>query len=72
MTYATKTLRQQYRVIAHSIGSNAITLVNDYFLFGVQDDVINKSSKHPFVDCNEYQWTLTDLDRALDAMEELK
>ena len=69
---AQKSLRRQYMKKAHNIGSNAIRLVNDYFLFGVQDDVINKASKYPFVDCTECQWTLTDLDRALDAMEEVK
>lgn len=69
---AQKTLREKYMVRAIDISSGAIRLVNDYFLFGVQDDVINKTSKYPFVDCNECQWTLTDLDRALDAMEEVK
>lgn len=53
---------------AQDIGSNAIRLVNDFFLFGIRDDVINHKSKFPFVSHDEEKWTLTDLDRALNEM----
>lgn len=62
MTYANKTLRNEYRVKAHEIGSNAIKLVDDFFKCGIDDTVFNM----PTIFWGE--WTLTDLDRALDEM----
>jgi len=61
---ANKTLRQRYRVKAHIIGSNAIKLVDEFFdtPIGIVDSI----------DCQIYEWTLTDLDRALDATRGLK
>lgn len=72
MTYTTKTLRNEYMKKAQDIGSNAIRLVNYFFLFGIRDDVINHKSKFPFVAHDEEKWTLTDLDRALDEMGKVK
>lgn len=72
MTYENKTLRNEYMKRAQDIGSGAIRLVNDFFLFGIRDDVINYKSKLPFVAHDEEKWTLTDLDRALDEMGEVK
>lgn len=65
MTYTTKTLRQQYRVRAHNIGSNAIRLVDDFFKSGIDDMVFMRS-------ISLIDWSLADLDRALDAMESQK
>lgn len=69
---ANKTLRNEYMAKAQDVGSNAINLVNDFFLFGIRDDVINHKSKFPFVAHDEEMWTLTDLDRALDEMGKVK
>lgn len=69
---ASKTLRNEYMDKAQDIGSNAIRLVNDFFLFGIRDDVINYRSHFPFVAHYERKWTLNDLDRALDEMEKVK
>ena len=71
MTYATKTLRQQYRVRAHNIGSNAIRLVDEFFKYGIQD-LVEYPLSGTWVKCKHYQWALTDLDRALDVMEKQK
>lgn len=62
MTYTTKTLRNEYMKKAINIGSNAINLVRDYFDYRVTD----------FVDGKPVDWTLTDLDRALDEMGKVK
>lgn len=62
MTYTTKTLRNEYMKKAIDIGSNAISLVRDYFDYRVTD----------FVDGKPVDWTLTDLDRALDEMGKVK
>jgi len=59
---ATKTLRNEYMKKAINIGSNAINLVRDYFDYRVTD----------FVDGKPVDWTLTDLDRALDEMGRVK
>lgn len=59
---ATKTLRANYMKKAQDIGSNAINLVRDYFDYRVTD----------FVDGKPVDWTLTDLDRALDEMGKVK
>ena len=71
MTHATKTLRDKYMVKAISIGGNAIKLANDFFNFGIYDDI-----KFPlggnWTQCKRHQWTPSDLDRALDAMEAMK
>lgn len=57
---ANKTLRNEYMSKAQDIGSNAITLVNEYFdVIGGIEDKVNG---------DYFQWTLTDLDRALDEM----
>lgn len=64
MTYANKTLRKEYMNKAQDIGSNAITLVNEYFdVSGGIEDKVNG---------DYFQWTLTDLDRALDEMGKVK
>lgn len=68
---ATKTLRQQYRVKAHNIGSNAIRLVNDFFKGGISD-MIERPIGRGWVKCTHCDWTLTDLDRALDEMRAAK
>lgn len=58
MTYQTKTLRANYMKKAQDIGSNAITLVNEFFdVCGGIEDKVNG---------DHCQWTLSDLDRALD------
>lgn len=62
MTYTNKTLRNEYMKKAINIGSNAINLVRDYFDYRVTD----------FVDGKPVDWTLTDLDRALDEMGKVK
>lgn len=62
MTYTTKTLRNEYMEKAQDIGTNAIRLVRDYFNYRVTD----------FVDGKPVDWTLTDLDRALDEMGKVK
>ena len=62
MTYTTKALRNEYMKKAINIGSNAINLVRDYFDYRVTD----------FVDGKPVDWTLTDLDRALDEMRGIK
>ena len=63
MTYANKTLKQQYRVKAHYIGSNAIKLVDDFFNGNLRDRVGGFRS---------FDWKLTDLDRALNEMSKSK
>ena len=66
MTRETKALRDKYMMRAHDIGSNAIKLVNEFFNFGICDTV---TYLYGIATClDEYQWTLSDLDRALDAM----
>lgn len=55
---AVETLRNEYMEKAQDIGSNAINLVRDYFDYRVTD----------FVDGKPVDWTLTDLDMALDEM----
>lgn len=71
MTYANKTLRNEYRVKAHGIGGNAINLVNDFFKCGIDDD-IEKPIGNGWVEVSCHQWTLTDLDGALDEMGRVK
>lgn len=58
---ANKTLRKEYMKKAQDIGSNAITLVKEFFdsPLGIVDS-IDVYQMH--------QWTLTDLDRALDEL----
>lgn len=60
MTYANKTLRNEYMKKAQDIGSNAINLVKEFFdtPLGVID----------LVGYQFHYWTLTDLDRALYQM----
>jgi len=58
MLFERKTLRAKYMLRAIDIGSNAINLVRDYFDYRVTD----------FVDGKPVDWTLTDIDRALDGM----
>lgn len=71
MSLETKTLRQQYRVKAHSIGDNAIRLVNDFFKCGITD-IVEYPIGGSWVKCKSYEWTLTDLDGALYEMEKVK
>lgn len=61
MTYANKTLRNEYMGKAQDIGSNAINLVKEFFdtPLGIVDSIGVYQM---------YEWTLTDLDRALDEM----
>lgn len=70
--YEIRKARKHYNQIAESIGKNAVRLVNDFFLFGIRDDVINYKSSFPFVSNNEYSWSFDDLDRALDEMRKFK
>ena len=66
MISTTKTLRDKYMMRAQDIGSNAIKLVNEFFNFGIYDTV---TYLYGIATClDEYKWTLSDLDRALDAM----
>ena len=66
MTHATKALRDKYMMRAQYIGSNAIKLVNEFFNLGIYDTV---TYLYGIATClDEYKWTLSDLDRALDAM----
>lgn len=67
MTYATQSLRQQYRVKAHTIGSNAIKLVDEFFKSGIADTI--EKPIGDFICVGTYDWTLTDLDRALYEMQ---
>ena len=62
MTNTTKILRAKYMLKAIDIGSNAIRLVDDFFNFKTTDTVTAG-----FTDLY-FHWTLSDLDRALDAM----
>lgn len=64
MTYTNKTLRNEYMDKAQDVGSNAINLVKEFFdtPLGIVDSI----------DYQMYEWTLTDLDRALDEMEKVK
>lgn len=61
---ANKTLRNEYMDKAQDIGGNAINLVKEFFdtPLGIVDSI----------DYQMYEWTLTDLDRALDEMDENK
>lgn len=70
MSLETKTLRQQYRVKANIIGSNAIKLVDEFFKSGIADTI--EKPIGDFICVGTYDWTLTDLDVALDEMEKLK
>lgn len=66
---ANKTLRNEYMSKAQDIGSNAIKLVNDFFSIGIQDNIDYLAYGVPW--CYEIcEWTLADLDRALDAIKE--
>ena len=65
MTYTNKTLRNEYMKKAQDIGGNAINLVKEFFdtPLGIVDSI----------DVYQiYQWSLTDLDRALDEMGRVK
>ena len=66
MTHATKMLRAKYMIKAIDIGGNAIGVVNDFFSKGIADNI--EKSIGEFTCVGTYQWTLSDLDRALDAM----
>lgn len=68
MSLETKALRQQYRVKAHIIGSNAIKLVDEFFKSGIED-MVEYPICGSWVKCKHYKWTLTDLDRALYEMQ---
>lgn len=57
-----KILRAKYMLKAIDIGSNAIRLVDDFFNFKTTDTVTAG-----FTDLY-FHWTVSDLDRALDAM----
>lgn len=57
-----ETLRNSYMKRAHYIGTNAINLVRDYFDYRVTD----------FVDGKPVDWSLGDLDRALNEMRGAK
>ena len=61
MSFAQNSLRNEYMAKAQDIGSNAINLVKEFFdtPLGIVD-VIDTYQLH--------EWTLTDLDRALDEM----
>lgn len=64
MTYANKTLRNEYMKKTQDIGGGAITLVNEYFdVIGGIEDKVNG---------DYFQWILNDLDRALDEMGKVK
>ena len=65
MTYANKTLRNEYMSKAQDIGSNAINLVKEFFdtPLGIVDSIDGYQM---------YEWTLTDLDRSLDEMGRVK
>ena len=67
-----KSEKKKYFNRAERIGFNAVRLVNDFFTFGIRDDVINYKSKFPFVDSAECKWSIGDLDRALKLMENCK
>lgn len=69
---AKKSERKKYFNRAEAIGFNAVRLVNDFFTFGISDDVINYKSKFPFVDVVECKWSVDDLDIAISLMEEDK
>lgn len=57
--FAREIQRNSYMKRAHYIGVNAINLVRDYFDYRVTD----------FVDGKPVDWSLADLNRALDVME---
>lgn len=59
MIYATQKLRNEYMEKAQDIGTNAINLVNGFFSPVCIADLVGDDIKY---------WTLTDLDRSLDAM----
>lgn len=65
---ARKKLASEYRIRACRIGDSAVRLVSDFFLHGIRDDVINRSSEF-HISWNEYKWTIKDLDYALSKME---
>lgn len=67
-----RSARRKYFNRANAIGDNAVRMVTDFFLFGINDDIINHKSKYPFIDVTEYWWSIDDLDRALNAMESMK
>ena len=66
MISTTKMLRAKYMLKAIDIGSNAIKLVNEFFNFGIYDEIYLPPGKS--FDIKLIKWTLSDLDRALDAM----
>lgn len=65
---AAKRSRNEYMKKAQDIGSNAIRLVNDFFSDeGVADNIDYLA--YGVAWCYDlHEWTLTDLDRALDEM----
>ena len=63
MTYANKTLRNEYMKKAQDIGSGAIRLVSDFFSNGIADTI--EKPIGDFICVGIYEWTLTDLDRRL-------
>lgn len=67
MTYANKTLRNEYMGKAQDIGSGAIRLVSDFFSNGIADTI--EKPIGDFICVGTYDWTLTDLDRALYEMQ---
>ena len=60
--FARERRRIEYMKRAHYIGTNAINLVRDYFDYRVTD----------FVDGKPIDWSLSDLDRALNEMKRIK
>ena len=66
MISTTKMLRAKYMLKAIDIGGNAIRIVNDFFSKGIADNI--EKSTGEFTCVGTYQWTLSDLDMALDAM----
>ncbi len=70
MTLQTKELRNEYMDKAQDIGSGEIRLVNNFFSNGIADTI--EKPIGDFICVGIYEWTLTDLDRALDEMEKAK
>lgn len=62
MNFKHENLRNSYMKRAHYIGTNAINLVRDYFDYRVTD----------FVNGAPIDWSLNDLDRALNEMRRVK
>jgi hypothetical protein len=65
------TLKAEYLKRALGTGNkNAVNLVREFFDGGVFDFTIIR--RGIFADIDKIQWSLTDLDKALDVMEQSK